>query len=228
MAVVVGGLGLSAGGAASAIAALPGAVSLAFAPYGADLERDAAKAREAGHEILLQAPMESFAYPADDPGPHTLRVGAADRDNVESLRWLMSRFVGYVGVVNYLGGKFTADARALSPALAEIAARGLDYLDDGASPRSLAREVAAGLGLPAAKADVVVDADPAPEAIDAALARLEALARSRGTAIGVAAARPIAVERIARWAAGLEARGVALTPVSALIARAPAAPQASR
>ena len=227
VAVVVEGLGLSADGTANAIARLPGAVSLAFAPYGDDLERDAAKAREAGHEILLQAPMESFAYPADDPGPHTLRVGAADSDNLDSLRWLMSRFVGYVGVVNYLGGKFTADARALSPALAEIAARGLDYLDDGTSPRSLAPEVAPGLNLRAAKADVVVDADPAPEAIDAALARLEGLARSRGAAIGVAAARPTGVERIARWAAGLEARGVALAPVSALIARGPLA-QASR
>jgi hypothetical protein len=51
------------------------------------------------------------------------------------------------------------------------------------------------------------------------LIRLEALARSRGTAIGVAAARPASVERIARWAAGLEARGVELAPVSALASR---------
>ena len=69
---MVGGLGLNADGTANAIARLPGAVSLGFAPYGDDLEREAAAAREAGHEILLQAPMESFAYPADNPGPHTL------------------------------------------------------------------------------------------------------------------------------------------------------------
>ncbi len=221
VAVMVGGLGVNAEGTANAIARLPGEVSLGFAPYGADLAREAADAREAGHEIWVQAPMEPFAYPEDDPGPHTLLVGASDGDNLDSLHWLMSRFAGYVGVVNYLGGKFTADAHALSPVLAEIAARGLAYLDDGSSPRSSAREAAARLDLPSARADVVIDADPTPEAVEAALARLEALARSQGGAVGVAAARPASVERIARWTAGLEARGVALAPVSAMMSRAP-------
>ena len=108
-----------------------------------------------------------------------------------------------------------------APILAEIAARGLVYLDDGSSPRSRAREAAAGLDLPLASADVVIDADPAPEAIEAALTRLEALARRQGGAIGVAAALPASVERIARWSAGLEARGVALVPISAMTARSP-------
>ena len=221
LAVMVGGLGIGADGTAIAIARLPAAVSLGFAPYGGDLEREAAQAREAGHEILLQVPMESFTYPADNPGPHTLLASASASENLDSLHWLMSRFVGYIGVVNYLGGKLTADAHVLSPALAEIAARGLVYLDDGSSPRSMAREVAAGLDLPSGKADVVIDADPAPQAIDAALARLEALARSHGGAIGVAAALPASVERIARWSGGLEARGVALVPISAMMARGP-------
>ena len=75
---------------------------------------EAAAAREAGHEILLQSPMEPFTYPADNPGPHTLLTGASDADNLDSLRWQMGRFVGYVGIVNHLGGKFTADARALT------------------------------------------------------------------------------------------------------------------
>ena len=219
--MLVGGLGLNPASTADAIARLPAAVSLGFAPYGDDLERDAAAAREAGHEILLQSPMEPIAYPADNPGPHTLLTGASDAENLDSLRWQMGRFVGYAGVVNHLGGKFTADARALTPALSEIAARGLFYLDDGSSPRSLAREIAPTLGLAAASADAVVDADASPAAIDAALTRLEALARTRGAAIGVATALPSSLDRIARWSAGLEARGVELTPVSAMVARAP-------
>ena len=84
----------------------------------------------------------------------------------------------------------------------------------------MAREVASSLDLPTGAADVVIDADPTPEAVEAALTRLEALARRRGGAIGVASALPASVERIARWSAGLEARGVALVPVSAMMARA--------
>ena len=44
------GLGLNAEGAEAAIAKLPGAVTLGFAPYGAAVEEQAAEAREAGHE----------------------------------------------------------------------------------------------------------------------------------------------------------------------------------
>ena len=220
VAILIGGLGLNAEGTTGAISRLPAAVTLGFAPYGGDLDREAAEAREAGHEIWLQAPMEPFGGAGDNPGAHTLLAAASDAENLDALHWLMARFSGYVGVVNYLGGKFTADSRALAPALAEIASRGLDYLDDGSSPRSLAREIAGTLNLPAATADVVLDAAPTADAIEVALARLEAQARRQGSAVGVATALPISVEHIARWAATLEARGLSLVPISAAIARA--------
>ncbi len=83
VAIMVDGLGVNAEGTENAIARLPGAISLGFAPYGGDLEREAAEARAAGHEIWLQAPMEPFTYPTDNPGPHTLLDGVPDRENLE-------------------------------------------------------------------------------------------------------------------------------------------------
>jgi uncharacterized protein len=221
IALMVGGLGLNLEGTEAAIAKLPGAVTLGFAPYGAGVEERAAEAREAGHESVLQAPMEDFSDGAGGLGPHMLRTSASDADNIDSLRWLMSRFTGYVAVVNHLGGKFTADAKEISPILTEIAARGLGYLDDGASPRSVAPDIAATLVMPSARADLVVDANSSPEAIEAALARLLDRARERGSAIGVASASSMSVERLARWANGLESKGVALVPLSALMSAAP-------
>ncbi|HUO54457.1 MAG TPA: divergent polysaccharide deacetylase family protein, partial [Rhodoblastus sp.] len=102
VAIVVGGMGLDVAATDNAIQRLPGAVSLAFAPYGAEVERQAAEARQAGHEILLQAPMEPF-NPADSPGPHVLRVDDGAKA-LDDLHWQMGRFVGYVGLVNFLGG----------------------------------------------------------------------------------------------------------------------------
>jgi len=220
VAILVGGLGIDAAATAAAISRLPAAVSLAFAPYGGDLDQDAARARGAGHEILLQAPMEPIGS-SSLPGPHTLTSVASEAENIQSLRWLMARFTGYFAVTNYLGGKLTADARAFSPILSEIHARGLAYVDDGSSPRSLSHDIAPALGLPSTVADIVLDASPTPEAIASALARLEDQARRQDGALGVATALPLSVERIARWAAGLEARGVTLVPVSALVSRAP-------
>ncbi len=220
IALVVGGLGLDPSGTAAAIARLPPAVSLGFAPYGQDLAAKAAEAREAGHEVLLQAPMEPFAGAAA-PGPHMLTTAASETENRDSLEWMMGRFTGYIGVMNYLGGKYTADRAAFAPTLAEIASRGLDYLDDGSAPRSLALNLAPQLQLSAGAADVVIDETPTPDGIEAALARLEGVARRQKSAIGVATALPVSVDHIARWAEALQARGVALIPVSALLARPP-------
>ena len=131
VAIVIGGLGIGANGTADALRKLRVPITFAFAPYGGDLERQVARARETGHEVLLQVPMEPFDYPDNDPGPHTLLTSIDAGQNLDRLHWLMSRFQGYVGIVNYMGGRFTASEQALAPVLRETATRGLIYLDDG-------------------------------------------------------------------------------------------------
>lgn len=219
IAIVVGGMGLSRNATAEALEKLPGEVTLAFAPYGNDLVNQAANARARGHEIMLQAPMEPFDYPANDPGPKTLIASADASQNMENLHWLMSRFPGYIGVVNFLGGKFTADAGALAPVLREIGERGLVYVDDGTSTRSLAKTLGFEARVPVVTSDVVIDAVQRPDAIDKALARLETAAWANGTAVGSATGLPLSLDRIARWTRGLQARGIALVPLSATALR---------
>ncbi|WP_029029282.1 divergent polysaccharide deacetylase family protein [Salinarimonas rosea] len=218
VAILVTGLGISQSGTTRAVDRLPPDVSLAFAPYGGDLDRHVSRAREDGHEVFLQVPMEPFDYPRSDPGPHTLTTEASVEDNRDRLHWVMGRFTGYVGVVNFMGAKLTGDAASLQPILAEIGGRGLAYVDDGTSSRSRAPALAADAGLPVAVGDVVLDTVPDPDRIDAELSRLERLARERGIAVATASALPMTVDRIAAWAAQAEQRGVRLVPVSAALA----------
>jgi uncharacterized protein len=215
IALVVGGLGISAGSTAEVLAKLPAAVSFAFAPYGTDIERVASRARAQGHELLLQLPMEPFDYPDNDPGPQTLLVSLAPEQNADRMHWVMSRFQGYVGIANYMGARFTASEAAFAPVLREVAKRGLMYLDDGSSPRSLSAQIAGASGLAYAKASVVLDAVPTPNEIDRALARLEAAARESGIAVGIATALPVSIARMVNWAKSVEARGFVLVPISA-------------
>lgn len=215
IALLVGGLGISQNGTADAITQLPGAVSLAFAPYGAELERLVQRARGDGHEVFLQVPMEPFDYPDNDPGPHTLLSGPKAAENLDRLHWVLGRFTGYVGVVNFLGGRLTADENALSSILREIAGRGLMVVDDGSSSRSQLASAAARAQIPALKVDKVIDTVTRADAIDQRLQRLETLAREQGVAIGAASALPVSIERIARWAKSLEAKGIVIVPVSA-------------
>jgi polysaccharide deacetylase 2 family uncharacterized protein YibQ len=219
IAIVMGGLGIGATNTSDAIKRLPGPVTFAFLPYGPDIERQIALARGGGHEVLLQIPMEPFDYPDNDPGPQTLLTSLDASQNVDRLQSLMARARGYVGVANFMGSRFSASEQALAPVLRETAKRGLIYFDDGSAPRSLAGQIAGGSSLPFAKSDVAIDTVPSATDIDRALARLEALARERGTAIGMANALPITIDRIARWAKAAEARGLQLVPITAIVAK---------
>jgi polysaccharide deacetylase 2 family uncharacterized protein YibQ len=220
--IVINGLGIGTGATTDAMNKLPGPVTLAFTPYGAEIERAVARARGAGHEVLLQVPMEPVDYPDNDPGPQTLLTSLSSEQNLDRLHWLMSRFQGYVGITNVMGARFTATDKALAPVLREAGKRGLLYLDDGSSPGSLAGRMAGTSNVPFAKAEVTIDATPTAAEIDRALARLEAMARERGVAIGIASALPITIARITQWAKSAESRGFALVPVSAVVTKAKA------
>ncbi len=124
IAIVISGLGISAKATADALAKLPPQVTLAFAPYAQDVQRWVAEARREGHEVLLEVPMEPYDFPDSDPGPHTLRSGVGEDANTERLVWSLTRFTGYTGVTNLLGGRLMSDADSLEPVLTYLSRRG--------------------------------------------------------------------------------------------------------
>jgi uncharacterized protein len=214
IALIVSGLGVSAKDTADAITKLPGPITLAFVPYGTQAGL-VARARAGGHEVLLQVPMEPFDYPDNDPGPEALLTSLAPQQNVERLHWLMSRFQGYVGLINMMGARFTASEQAFGPVLQEAEKRGLIFVDDGSNPRSVAGRIAGADNLPFAKAEVIVDAVPTPAEIDRALGRLETVARDHHLAVGIASALPVSIAHIAKWAKSAASRGILLVPITA-------------
>lgn len=217
IAIVVTGLGLNVDGTLAAISQLPDTVTLAFAPYGKNVERTVGTARSEGHEVFLEVPLEPFDYPDNDPGPDTLLTGQAPRENMEKLYRVMGKFGGYAGLINNMGARFTASAADFGPMIEELGARGLGFLDDGTSNRSLASQLAKASGVPFARATMTLDANPARAPILAKLTELEQKAREDGSAIGLVAALPVSVETIAEWARDAEERGVLIVPASALM-----------
>jgi polysaccharide deacetylase 2 family uncharacterized protein YibQ len=217
IAIVVTGLGLNASGTTSAIDMLPASVTLAFAPYGKALGGAASTARAAGHEILLEVPLEPFDYPESDPGPDTLLTGTAPRENLNKLFTVMGAFGGYVGLINHMGARFTASTADFAPIMEELGARGLGYLDDGSSNRSVARQLAAANTVAFGRADLALDTTPARAAILDQLKALEQKATDKGSAIGVISALPVSLSTLAEWSKTAEDRGFTLVPVSALM-----------
>ncbi|MFQ5954535.1 MAG: divergent polysaccharide deacetylase family protein [Kiloniellales bacterium] len=221
IAVVVTGLGLSRAATERAIERLPGAVTLTFAPYAKRLDRWLEQARDAGHEVLLDLPMEPRDYPRDDPGPYTLLTSLSAAQNLERLEWALSRGVGYVGASNLMGTRFASEPESLKPVFETLKRRGLLFLDSRTEGRVLAARLAADLELPYAVNDVQIDLEASRAAIDGALEDLERRARENGYALGMAVPYPVSVERIAQWAATLERKKIALAPVTALVNKQP-------
>jgi len=216
IALIVEGLGIGASLTTDAIAKLPGPVTLGFVPYGTDVAALVARARAAGHEVLLQVPMEPFEYPNNDPGPQTLLTSLTPQQNIDRLYWLMSRFQGYVGLTNSMGARFTAAEPSFTPILREAAKRGLIFVDDGSNPRSVAGRIAGANNLPFAQADAILDSVPTATEIDRALGRLEMVARERAVAVGIASALPVSIDHIAKWAKAAAGRGLLVVPISAV------------
>ena len=212
VALIVGGLGLNPQTTRAAIETLPPEVTLSFAPYAEDLQGWIDMARAAGHEVLLEAPMEPADYPANDPGPYTLLAAARPEDTARKLEWLLSRGTGYFGVTNYLGSRFLNNDAAMNSFSSALGRRGVAFIDDGQGRRRSG-------GVMRASADRLIDEQLSAEAIERQLSALEANAFRSGQALGSGFAYPVTLSAINRWASTLGTRGLQLAPASATMAR---------
>ena len=211
IAILVTGLGQQTD-ATNASFHLPGAISLMFSPYAEDLPVYFERARLAGHEVLLELPMEPSDYPSSDPGPHTLRASGTVDANIERLNWVLARAPGYFAVAGQ-GGAFAGSQEA-EPIMQALATKGLGMIEINGNGLAATSGAA---GLTYLTASDWIDSTPSAEAIDQALAELEAKAEAEGYALGVAEAYPITLKRLVEWSTDLAARGIALVPVSAIL-----------
>lgn len=213
--LVVAGLGLKDKHTMAAIRELPPEITLAFSPYEPKLQYYIDLAREAGHEVLIELPMEAYDYPNVDTGPHTLLTGKSASNNIRRLNLVLGKAEGYFGLTNYQGAKFATDADAAEPVFEALHDRGLAFLHDGAAARSALPQAASASSVAFRVSDRIVDTEPTADAIDRELLQLEALAIQNGHAVGVGYAYPVTIEQFRNWSEGLKAKGYQLAPVSA-------------
>lgn len=218
IAILLANVAMSEQDSEEAIKTLPAAVSLAISPYAPHPERLLEMARKAGHELLIGIPMEPQGYAINDPGPLALMTGLAPAENAARLDRVLALFNGYAGATGAIGnglhGERYAASAQIVPMLAELARRGVFYIDPrpgGGLPPTP--------GLASRAVDLAIDEPPLRTEIEAKLARLEDLARRRGSALGLAdGPSPVTTARIGAWVTTLGQKGLVLVPVSALTA----------
>jgi polysaccharide deacetylase 2 family uncharacterized protein YibQ len=220
IALMLGGIGQSESDSEDAIAVLPAGITFVVSPYALHPERLLGDIRAHGHEMLIGLPMEPFNNPVNSEGSFQLMTGAIPEQNARNLEWSLSRIQGYAGVTNAMDGlrgeRFSAASQQMAPVLQEIAKRGLYYVD--AIPGTSRLPLASVTALVTGGVDVQLDEPAVRSEIDIRLKQLEQTARDHGVAIGLAGLpRPVTLSRLAAWTAGLDSRGFALAPVSAVM-----------
>ncbi|MDD4615688.1 MAG: divergent polysaccharide deacetylase family protein [Alphaproteobacteria bacterium] len=217
IAIVISDLGMSRVMADQAIVQLPPTVTLSFDSQAPAVAAWGTRARQDGHEILVQLPVEPFDYPRSDPGPNSLLTNLTKSENLSRLMKTLRRATGYVGVTTTLASQLTADPAQFGMILNVLRDRGLMVLDSRVVSRAVVTETARNAGVPVASVTQRLDADLAPEAINAALGNLEKTALQSGRAVGITAATPLMINLVQAWAKTLPERGIALAPLSSMV-----------
>lgn len=216
IAVVIDDLGLNRPAAWRAIA-LPAPLTLAFMTYAEGLPAMTARARAAGHELLVHVPMQPRS-PTLDPGPNVLSTKAGEQEATRRLAWGLGRFAGFVGINNHMGSRFTSSAQGMAMVMRELKARGLLFLDSVTSGSSVGPALARRVGVPYARRDVFLDNDPDDRAaIRRQLDALERLALRRGYAVAIGHPHRATLDVLAEWIPEARRRGFALVPISAVV-----------
>lgn len=211
VAIIVEGLGLNKTATEAAIESLPSGVTLAFSPYARNLQDWLAKAQDAGHEVLIEVPMESKRFPANDPGPLGLLTSLDQIENVERLTTILEEAAGTAGVLDVTGSRFRESAEHINILLNNLDARGLFYVQGRPGLRLGNNRVAS------ATADIVLDERAFRASIDARLDYIERLAKYQGSSVAVTSAKPVNFERLALWLDRIGERGVSVAPVSEVL-----------
>ena len=216
IAIVLDDVGVNRRGAEAAIA-LPAPLTLSFMTYARDLAAMTARARAAGHELMLHVPMQPRSA-AMDPGPNVLRSDLPEAELMQRLAWGLARFDGYVGINNHMGSRFTASREGMALVMAQLKARGLLFLDSLTAANSVAASLATRAEVPYVVRDVFLDNEPDdPAAIHRQLFILEQTARERGYAVGIGHPHAATVAALSQWIPEARARGFALVPISAVV-----------
>jgi uncharacterized protein len=216
IAVVIDDLGLNRRGTA-ALNHLRAPLTLAFLPYAPGLGEQTAAARAAGHELLVHVPMEPRSE--DWPGPNALTSQLGPAELASRLRSHLRSFRGFVGVNNHMGSLLTTDPARMAILMAELRQRDLLFLDSRTTADSVAAREAERSQVPFAERDVFIDNDLDLQSVLRALAQAENIARRQGHAVAMGHPHNVTIEALKRWLPGLDARGVALAPISAIVAR---------
>lgn len=216
VAVIVSGLGISRAVTHDALK-LHEYVTVSFSPYARDIGSWRSAIRATGHEMLIDLPLQPANYPLTDPGPYGVLLNRGDVEDNRRMQWMMARFPTSIGFLTPQSESFTTSDDAFKMVLQSLANRGLMLVLGQEPPRKETKDIVDASHTAIAIANILLDEEQSPTAIQARLTQLEERAKKNGYAIGIAQAYPVTIEQLKVWSQSLAEKGIILVPVSAIV-----------
>ena len=218
IALMVRGYGMSDALSRQALTVLPSNISLLISPYSDvadDLRREA---RQNGHEVWLELPLENERFPANDPGPHAILSHLSLKYNLDNYKWVLGRTTGYAGLAGYSDGVLSRTRSVFENVMQDAYGRGLGYYE--INPRGGDLAEASALSYNAPYASNILPATAAErQALEKDFQDLKQQARSNGYASGVLNLTPYLLDNIQEIVRIAESEGFYIVPVSAIADR---------
>jgi polysaccharide deacetylase 2 family uncharacterized protein YibQ len=180
--------------------------------YGAAIAREAAAA---GKGVMLHLPMETVS--GRYPGAGEITTAMDDAAIRAQLRDDLADVPLARGVNNHEGSRATADARVMNDVAEVLATDGRFFIDSRTTKDTVAESVAREHGIPSARRNVFLDDVDDRAAVEAALQRAAALARSDGSAIAIGHPRSATLAAVRALIPTLQASGIEFTLASDLV-----------
>ncbi len=193
---------------------LEGIYTLAFLPYGKNLQHLTQLADRNGHEIFLHQGAEPTRKL--NPGPDALTVGMEEETIKQIIDNSLEKLPLARGINNHMGSKFAQWHLGMNVLVEETYDRGLIFLDSFTHKSSQGLYLAQAKNYPALARDVFIDGEKDPEWIKNQLKRAERIAIRDGFAIAIGHPHDTSLMILPEWQKELQMRGFKFVTISQL------------
>ncbi len=196
---------------------LPGPIAVAVLP-GTPLAKSLARqAHAAGKEVIVHLPLEASVDDGlEEPGG--IRLDTTRAAFSKAFDAAVAGVPHAVGLNSHRGSLLTRHPGHMSWLMEEIGRQdGWYFVDSFTTPRSVALDIAAEHGVPAARRDVFLDARLDSESIAREFERLKRIARRHGAAIGIGHPFPETLAFLEEALPTLADEGIRLVPLSSIV-----------
>ncbi len=198
---------------------LPGAIAYAFLPHTPHAIRLAKLAHSYNKEIMLHAPMQPIDADKNRLlGPGALTMEMSEQQIIKTLQADLDSIPHVSGINNHMGSLLTRHPGHMLWVMRELNRQGdLFFVDSLTSNQSIAKKVAHEFSVPALQRDIFLDHIADEAYINRQFDNLIALAKARGSAVGIAHPYDETLNVLSERLLELEALEINLVPVSVMI-----------